>query len=202
MISQVSKLFRSYPILKGMAVYSVIWPSSSIVQQIIAKEKIDYKKVFRFWLFGTFFDSPLLYGWVKLSSQMWASMSFRSGITKAVVEQFSYSPLAAVSFFSIMSLMEGKSFKEARQEVVEKFPQTYGTAIIFWPVIQTINYAFMKESNRVPFVAVVSFFWTLFLAYMQQLETGSSQEVDEKLHTKLTEGLEIEVQIENKAKLS
>ncbi|CAG9800518.1 unnamed protein product [Chironomus riparius] len=201
MISHVSKLFRSYPILKGMAVYSIIWPTSSIVQQLIAKEKINYKQVFRFWLFGTFFDAPLLYGWIRLSSQMWASMSFKSGITKAVVEQFSYSPLAAVSFFSIMSLMEGKSFKEARHEVVDKFPQTYGAAIVFWPVIQTINYAFMKESNRVPFVACVSFIWTLFLAYMKQLETGNSQEEIEKLQSKLTEGLKVDLQIEKKADL-
>jgi protein Mpv17 len=129
-------------------------------------------------------------------------MSFRSGITKAVVEQFSYSPLAAVTFFSVMSLMEGKSLKEARMDVVEKFPQTYGTAIIFWPVIQTINYAFMKESNRVPFVAVVSFFWTLFLAYMQHLETGSSQEVNEKLQIKLTDGMDIDLKIEKKAELA
>ncbi|XP_070491783.1 PXMP2/4 family protein 3-like [Chironomus tepperi] len=196
MISHVSKLFRSYPILKGMAVYSVIWPASSVVQQLIAKEKINYNQVFRFWLFGTFFDATLLYGWVRLSSQMWASMSLRSGITKAVVEQFSYSPLAAISFFSIMSLMEGKSFKEARQEVVEKFPQTYSAAIVFWPVIQTINYAFMKESNRVPFVAVVSFFWTLFLAYMKQLETGNKLEDVVKVQGELTEELVAEKKVD------
>jgi hypothetical protein len=41
--------------MKGMAVYSVIWPTSSIVQQIIAKDKLDWKKTLRFFLFGTFF---------------------------------------------------------------------------------------------------------------------------------------------------
>lgn len=62
MIAAVSKFFRAHPMLKGMAVYSVIWPTSCTVQQLIAKEEIDWRKNFRFFLFGTFFVAPTLYG--------------------------------------------------------------------------------------------------------------------------------------------
>lgn len=55
MIGKVSTFFRANPMLKGMAVYSVIWPTSSVVQQLINKDKLDFKKSLRFFVFGTFF---------------------------------------------------------------------------------------------------------------------------------------------------
>lgn len=76
-------------------------------------------------MFGTFFVAPTLYGWVKLSSNMWPQMNLRTGMTKAVVEQFSYGPAAGVSFFTLMTLMEGRGFSEVCTEVREKFPRTF-----------------------------------------------------------------------------
>jgi len=167
-MSHVSKFFRARPLLKGMAVYSIIWPASSITQQLLVNEQIDLKRAFRFFLFGTFFVAPTLYGWIRLSSQMWPQTTLRTGIAKSLTEQLSYGPATAVSFFVIMSLMEGKSFKEARMEVVDKFPPTFKVAICFWPFFQIVNFSFIKERNRVPFVAIASFCWTIFLAYMKK----------------------------------
>lgn len=111
--------------LKGMAVYSVIWPTSSVIQQLINKEDLDWKKSLRFFMFGTFFVAPTLYGWVKLSTAMWPTVSFKTAVQKAVTEQFTYGPAAGVSFFTLMTLMEGRDFDAVRTEVSEKFPRTY-----------------------------------------------------------------------------
>lgn len=124
MIARVSTFFRQHPMLKGMAVYSVIWPTSSVVQQVMSKEELDWRKSLRFFLFGTFFVAPSLYGWVRLSSSMWPQTSFKVGVTKAVVEAFSYGPAASVSFFTLMTLMEGRGFDAACMEVREKFLPT------------------------------------------------------------------------------
>lgn len=125
MIARVSTFFRQHPMLKGMAVYSVIWPTSSVVQQIINKEDLDWRKSLRFFMFGTFFVAPTLYGWIKLTSAMWPTMSLKTGMAKAVVEQFSYGPAAGVAFFTLMTLMEGRGFDDVRSELTEKFPKTY-----------------------------------------------------------------------------
>lgn len=61
MFAKVSTFFRAHPMLKGMAMYSVIWPTSSVVQQVINKEDLDWKKSARFFMFGTFFVAPTLY---------------------------------------------------------------------------------------------------------------------------------------------
>jgi len=44
MIARVSSFFHQHPMLKGMAVYAVIWPTSSTIQQIMNKEKLDPMK--------------------------------------------------------------------------------------------------------------------------------------------------------------
>ncbi|CAO1382397.1 unnamed protein product [Diamesa serratosioi] len=184
MIAKVSTFFRAHPMLKGMAMYSVIWPTSSVVQQVINKEDLDWKKSARFFMFGTFFVAPTLYGWIKLTSSMWPSMNLKNGITKALVEQISYGPMAGVSFFTLMTLMEGKSFREACNEVGDKFPQTYKVGVCFWPIVQTINFTFISERNRVPFVSGCSFLWTIFLAYMKQLEAEKTDDINIEFNTK------------------
>lgn len=125
MIAKVSTFFRAHPMLKGMAVYSFIWPFSSVVQQFINNESLDWKKSLRFFLFGTFFVAPTLYGWIRITTDMWPQMSLRTGMQKAVLEQFAYGPAAGVSFFTIMTLMEGRNFDDVCKEVSEKFPKTY-----------------------------------------------------------------------------
>jgi protein Mpv17 len=175
MLATVSSFFHRHPMLKGMAVYAVIWPTSSVVQQIINKEQIDPKKSLRFFMFGTFFVAPTLFGWIKLTTAMWPSMSIKTGVQKAVVEQFSYGPFAGICFFTLMTLMEGRGFDAAKEEVKEKFPKTYKVGVCYWPIVQVINFSFIKERNRVPFVAMASFLWTIFLAYMKQLDSQQNQ---------------------------
>lgn len=74
------------------------------------------------------------------------------------------------SFYFGMSILENKTVHEAVQEVKSKFIPTYKVAICVWPILQTINFTYIPEKNRVPFVSVCSFLWTLFLSYMKQLE--------------------------------
>lgn len=44
--------------------------------------------------------------------------------------------------------------------------------------MQVINFSFIKEQNRVPFVAMASFLWTIFLAYMKQLDAEDGPKLD------------------------
>jgi protein Mpv17 len=101
---------------------------------------------------------------------MFPQATIASAFAKGVIEQISYTPFAMTSFFFGMSLLEGKTKKEALEEVTEKFWPTYQVAICIWPFIQTFNFSVVPERNRVPFISVCSFMWTIFLAYMKQLQ--------------------------------
>lgn len=88
-----------------------------------------------------------------------------------------------VSFFFGMTLLEGGSIEDAKNEVKVKFVSTYKVGVCVWPVLQTINFAFVPEPNRVVFVSFCSLLWTSFLAYMKQLEAKkqqASQQIESK----------------------
>nr|CAD7604779.1 unnamed protein product [Timema genevievae] len=162
---------KKYPLTRGMAVYAVIWPVSCLCQQVIAGNKqLDYAQAGRFCLFGCFFVAPTLHTWLTLARSMWPAMNIRTAIIKAVLEQVTYTPLAYACFFFGMTLLEGRGVQQATTEVKAKFLPTYKVGASVWPVIQTINYTFVPERNRVPFVGMCSFLWTCFLAYMKQLD--------------------------------
>ncbi|XP_063706801.1 mpv17-like protein [Culicoides brevitarsis] len=180
MLSKVGFMLKKHPILKGMISYSIIWPTGSLIQQTIAGENYDFKKALRFCIFGSCIVAPSLYGWIRLTSEMFPLMNLKTGLTKAVIEQFTYGPAASVTFFYGMSLMEFKTHKEAVMEVKQKFPETWKVGVCVWPVVQTINFSFIAEKNRVPFVSMASLLWTTFLAYMKQLDKNKENEESSK----------------------
>lgn len=60
---------------------------------------------------------PTVYAWMRLASVMWPRRDIRSSLCKAVTEQTAYDPMAISTFLFTMSLMEGKTFEEAKNEV-------------------------------------------------------------------------------------
>ncbi|XP_059617242.1 mpv17-like protein [Phlebotomus argentipes] len=184
-----------YPVLRGMIAYSVIWPTGSLIQQAIAGkrwETFDFKKCLHFSLYGSLFVAPTLYMWVRFSSRLWPATNLRAGIKKALIEQVTYGPMAMTSFFLFMPLLEGRTLQQAIEEVRVKVPQTWKVAICFWPIFQTINFSYIPERNRVPFVATGSLLWTIFLAYMNQCEMEklkAKKLAKEKLTAKTQENL-------------
>uniref|UniRef100_A0A182RS84 Protein Mpv17 n=1 Tax=Anopheles funestus TaxID=62324 RepID=A0A182RS84_ANOFN len=163
----------SHPLARGIVTYSVLWPTANLVQQSLEGRRFgsfDYGQCIRYGLYGALYVAPTIYGWVKISTIMWPNMNLKTALFKAIVEQATYGPFAGVSFLFIMSLAEGATTGQAMQEVKVKFPQTYMIGLTVWPIIQTINFAFVPERNRVPFVAACSFVWTVFLASIKSKE--------------------------------
>lgn len=121
-------------------------------------------------LTGTFFMAPVFYGWMKYTSRFFKRKTLRTAITRAAIEQVSYSPLAMAYFFFGMSALERKPLKECVNEVREKWWPTYKIGVIFWPTAQTINFYCVSEKNRIIFVSMASFVWTVYLAHMKAKE--------------------------------
>ncbi|XP_066587931.1 mpv17-like protein [Prorops nasuta] len=163
---------QKYPIVRGMASYTAIWPVASLLQQkITGKEELSYMQALRFSLYGGFFVAPTLYCWLKCASFLWPKSDLKSAVTKALVEQVTYSPMAMCCFFFGMNLLEMKPVSECVEEVKKKFLPTYKVAICVWPFLQTVNFVLIPEHNRVVYVSICSLMWTSFLAYMKALET-------------------------------
>lgn len=164
---------NKHPVVRGMISYATIWPLSNLVQQTIAgkrPENYDWMQPLRFAIYGGLFTAPTLYGWVRIASIIWPKTNFKTSVIKAVVEQLTYGPAALICFYFGMSLLEGKSVDESKEAVNSKFLPSWKVGICFWPVLQTINFCWVPEKNRVPYVSMCSFVWCCFLSYMHQLQ--------------------------------
>nr|CAD7604780.1 unnamed protein product [Timema genevievae] len=161
-IWKLTSFSKKYPITRGMAAYAVIWPVSSLCQQaIVGKDKLDWAQASRYGFYGCFVVAPMIHGWIGLANAMWPSTSLKIAVVKSLVEQVSYAPCAVASFLFGMSLLEGRSTADAAAEVQTKFLPTFKVGACVWPVIQTVNFAFVSPKNRVVFVSVCSFLWTV-----------------------------------------
>lgn len=179
LIRRANIFINKYPVVRGMITYSLLWPTGCLIQQSVTGtpwREYDWKKCFRFFVYGGFIVAPSLYCWIRLASMMWPAQNLRSAVAKALTEQVSYTPMAMTLFYFGMSLMESKTVEEAIAEVRAKVPPTYKVAICIWPLLQTFNFAVVPEKNRVPFVSMCSLLWTIFLAYMKQLELEKLQQ--------------------------
>lgn len=135
----------------------------------------------RFGLYGALFTAPTLYAWVRLTSKLWTPsaikrITIRNAIQKSLVEQVTYGPAAMTCFFFAMELMETHSLDCAKHEVQVKFWPTYTTGLCFWPIFQTLNFAFVPERNRVVAISCASFLWTIFLSYVKQMDEDRLKE--------------------------
>ncbi|XP_032523493.2 mpv17-like protein 2 [Danaus plexippus] len=177
-----------FPLIRGMLSYAVIWPTCSVVQEYIENgtsiENADWERAGRFGIFGTFFMAPVFYAWMKYTSRFFRRKNLRTAVTRAIIEQISYSPVAMAYFFFGMSLLEKKPIKTCANEVREKFWPTYKVGAVFWPTAQTLNFYFVSEKNRVVFVSCASFIWTIFMAHMKAKDQDlviKNEEIGEKL---------------------
>ncbi|KAL1449289.1 hypothetical protein WDU94_000496 [Cyamophila willieti] len=88
-------------------------------------------------------------------------------LKKVALEQVTYTPFAMVSFLFGMTLMEGKSIQDGVEEIEDKLWPTYKVGVVYWPIMQMINYLKISEKNRVPFLSAASLGWSTFLAWMK-----------------------------------
>ncbi|XP_055919335.1 mpv17-like protein isoform X2 [Eupeodes corollae] len=140
MFHQIRTLSNKWKIIRGMISYGIIWPCASLIEQTLVEKKTfknyDWMKCLRFSLFGAFFMGPSLYVWFRLAEIMWPKRSLKTTLCKVCTESTSYDPMSITTFLFTMSLMEGKSYEEAKNEVKTKFFETYKVGLMSWPLIQ------------------------------------------------------------------
>lgn len=130
--------------------------------------------------------APTLYCWVRIAGKVLPGSSMLIAMVKAGLDQIVYSPFSIITFYWGMSVLEGHTNEEAIEEVKSKLIPTwkviqylkyiltltniysvFQAAASVWPIVQTFNFAFVPERNRVVVTGMVSFIWTVYLSFMQ-----------------------------------
>lgn len=175
LLKVIRRVGEQYPIVRGMATYSLLWPTSNLVQQSLDKTRDNYDltESVRYFILGTFATAPTVYVWVKIASRIIKGNSLKHAIMKAGLEQILFAPVGQTQFYLGITLLEGRPWAECVQEWKQKFIPTWKVGVCFWPVVQTINFAYIPEKNRVVVVSIASFLWTIFLSYMHHMDKNA-----------------------------
>lgn len=68
-------------------------------------------------VYGTLLMGPTMYLWVRFANTMYPSRSLASSFSKGLCEQLVYDPISIVLFMYVMTVAEGRTTKDARNEV-------------------------------------------------------------------------------------
>lgn len=80
----LKKVVHQYPIVRGMTTYSVLWPTSNLVQQSMDKTRDEYDimETLRYLVLGTFVTAPTVHVWVKLASKIIKGNTLKHAVLK------------------------------------------------------------------------------------------------------------------------
>jgi len=168
LLAKAKHVFEKYPITRGMASYSLLWPSSNLVQQGLDPNRHawDPLQTARFLVVGSFLTAPTVFVWVKIAGKMVKGTTLGHAMLKALYDVTLFAPVGQTQFYFTISLLEGRPIQDCVQEVKDKLIPSWKVACCYWPFVQTFNFYYVAERNRVMVVSMGSFLWTVFLSYM------------------------------------
>jgi len=123
--------------------------------------RIDMGRTLRFTSFGFLIFGPSAHYWYRFLDKLFPKPTTQSLLSKVLADQTLFTPVAIVSVFSYISLLEGhSSFEKVRQD----FWPTLKANWALWLPAQTINFRFTPPDYRVLFVNSVALIWNVYLA--------------------------------------
>ncbi|KAJ3560973.1 hypothetical protein NP233_g10489 [Leucocoprinus birnbaumii] len=137
----------------------------------------DYARTARFFCFGLTI-SPVMGRWNAYLEARFPLKLYRHAKKislgalgkRLAADQLLMAPLGLCYFIGFMGVTEGRP----ASQVVEKFRDIYGTALItnwkVWPIAQLVNFRYMPLAFRVPFSQGCGVLWTLYLSVLNSQE--------------------------------
>jgi hypothetical protein len=134
---------------------------------------------FQYWLYNVKFTQ-----WCGPITQKFghkASAPLKTFIDQAIHHPFMYFP----TFYAIKAKVSGQPMSYAVEKYKSEIWESVKTLWSVWVPLQLINFAFVPRHMRVPYVAGVSFGWTMILSVMQgKFDKAASDEKEKVMASK------------------
>eukprot|EP00884_Botryococcus_braunii_P014528 jgi/Botrbrau1/23076/Bobra.0243s0017.1 len=144
-------------------------------QKIVeGRKEVDWTRNTAFTLFGFAYLGGFQYWLYNVKfAELCGPLAARVGHTavapiKTLLDQGVHHPLLYFpTFFSLKTVVEGKPLSSAVTKYKEEIWESCLALWKIWVPAQIINFAFVPRHLRIPFVALVSFGWTVVFSLMQ-----------------------------------
>ena len=167
---------KAHPLATGIWTSGLKTSAADLfAQKVIEKrENIDWNRHAVFCTFGFVYLGGFQYWLYNVKFTQWcgpitakfghkASAPIKTFIDQAIHHPFLYFP----TFYAIKAKVSGQPISYAVQKYKSEIWTSVKTLWSVWVPLQLINFAFVPRHMRVPYVAGVSFGWTMILSVMQ-----------------------------------
>lgn len=175
--------------------------ADAFAQKVLeGREELDWKRHATFCTFGFLYLGGFQYWLYNVKFTQWcgpitsrfghkASAPIKTFIDQAIHHPFMYFP----TFYAIKASVAGKPMSYAVDKYKSEIWTSVKTLWTVWVPLQLINFAFVPRHLRVPYVAGVSFGWTMILSVMQgkfdtALEVADSKALSDSVRETVREG--------------
>lgn len=152
-------------------------------QVLERREEIDWSRHIAFSAFGIIYLGGFQYWLYNIKfSQLCAPLTARFGHAavapiKVFLDQGLHHPLLYFPFFyGLKAFVEGKPMSSAVDKYKREIKDSCLALWKIWVPAQLVNFAFVPRHLRIPYVAAVSFGWTVVLSTMQGRYAKEEQE--------------------------
>lgn len=157
------QLFRSG--LQSGTIMSVADVCTQLGVEGKSTDEYNPHRTLRWTVAGLTMHGPYFYmGFALLDRQFGAATSFRTVAAKTITGQVFLFPPYLIALFTFMGLAEGHP--DILGKLRKGVPDAFVNGCVFWPIVNSFNFAFVSPSMRIPYLALLSGVWNSYLSLM------------------------------------
>ncbi|CAH8545956.1 unnamed protein product [Schistosoma turkestanicum] len=155
----------------------------SFTHQITCVQNYELSTIGRQCVIGSFqgFYQFIYYNWL---DKVFSGVSMMTVAKKVVLDEVLIGPISLVIFFFYNGFCDTFTVAGAVERCRQSFISAYLSDLAYWPVLQTINFAFVPSSYRVLYVIFFTSLWNTYLCFfnarMNRSDTASLEDNEQK----------------------
>jgi len=160
------KSLKENPIeTKALTSATLSFLGNVVAQKVIERRPLDLQRTIKFASWGMVM-SPIVHFWY-----MFLEKTFRgknnTNIPKLLLDQFAFSPLLNMLFFTFMAILDGQPSR-APTDIKNTLWPALKASWKYWPLVQYINFTFVPVPLRNLFGSLAAFLWNIYFAVLTQ----------------------------------
>ncbi|ODN82858.1 protein SYM1, variant [Cryptococcus amylolentus CBS 6039] len=142
LFGRYSAFLARRPLVGNMASSAVLFATGDVIaQQLIEKKGKDHDlaRTGRIVVWGGLCFAPAVHVWFNTLARLPIQSKVAGTAARVALDQFAFAPFALTSFFTAMTLMEGKNLEAAKLKWNESFVDTLKANWMLFIPFQAIN---------------------------------------------------------------